>query len=73
MDVGKDVAGLELEFLHNEGICCSEDAEDAVAEKDAYGVEDEVVDVYDAERVARDEGNQKLGGFERESNRQRQP
>ena len=49
MDVSEDVTGLELKFSNDVEIGCSEDTEDAVAKQNSNRVEDEVVDIHDAE------------------------
>jgi hypothetical protein len=70
--MGKDAAGLELEALEEMPVCPSKDAKDAVSNQDAKGIENYVVDVYNAERCAKYQRDGELNEFQHRADTRRQ-
>lgn len=68
MDVSKDVARLAWKPLNNMEIDYAKDSENAIADQNSDGVEDEVVDVHSAEGATNDERDGKLDEFKGKTN-----
>lgn len=70
--MGKDVAGLELETLEEMPVCPSKDAKDAVSDQGAKGIENYVIDVYNAEGCVKYQRDGELNEFQYRADARRQ-
>lgn len=67
MDVSKDVTGLAWKPLNDMEIHYAKDSENAIADQNSDGVEDEVVDVHSAEGTTNDKRDGELDKLKREA------
>lgn len=73
MDVSKDVTRLAWKPLNNMEIDYAKDSENAIADQNSSGIEDQVIDVHSAEGTAYDEGDDELNKLKGKADSQRQP